>query len=331
MHFEKQIFEGRLPAGARLESTKELARQFAVNPETVQIALKTLMGRGLIERRRGAGTFVRKGVNGRTAAIIFGENDFIKIDRAYFNVLFQRLMKKLPEAGWDFKYFITTEKPECDAAFHELESLVHAGSIRAVIEFCSNKMVKSWIEDECPVPYSMSASNVDFADLIEKGLEHLLKMGRRRPVVFGGKTDYANGIDIRAAAEKVYRRHGLPLEGLMMLDAHSDTGGGYKETIKLLDDGVRFDSVVTMLDSTSRGVIHAFLQRGVRMPEDVALITHANKGIEIFSHIPLTMLEVDPDDIADLMIREITCKAEGRKYVNEMVKPKLIIGKSCGE
>lgn len=46
-------------AGSRLPSTRDLTTSYRVSPLTVQKALATLTGRGLIESRPGVGTFVR--------------------------------------------------------------------------------------------------------------------------------------------------------------------------------------------------------------------------------------------------------------------------------
>ena len=53
-----QIAAGGLPAGARLPSVRELARQLPVNQNTVLKAYDLLAGEGLISRRQGDGTFV---------------------------------------------------------------------------------------------------------------------------------------------------------------------------------------------------------------------------------------------------------------------------------
>ncbi|MCW2807912.1 MAG: GntR family transcriptional regulator, partial [Marmoricola sp.] len=45
--------------GARLPSTRDLVAQYQASPVTVQRALRTLTGQGLIESRPGVGTFVR--------------------------------------------------------------------------------------------------------------------------------------------------------------------------------------------------------------------------------------------------------------------------------
>jgi DNA-binding transcriptional MocR family regulator len=47
------------PAGAKLPSTRSLVSRYEASPVTVQKALRTLTGQGLIESRPGVGTFVR--------------------------------------------------------------------------------------------------------------------------------------------------------------------------------------------------------------------------------------------------------------------------------
>ncbi|MFT4052341.1 MAG: PLP-dependent aminotransferase family protein [Microbacterium sp.] len=47
------------PAGAQLPSTRQLVAEHGASPVTVQKALRTLIGQGVIESRPGVGTFVR--------------------------------------------------------------------------------------------------------------------------------------------------------------------------------------------------------------------------------------------------------------------------------
>lgn len=56
----RDIESGGLPPGARLPSELELAERHHIGRPTVRQATELLVQRGLIERRRGAGTFVRQ-------------------------------------------------------------------------------------------------------------------------------------------------------------------------------------------------------------------------------------------------------------------------------
>jgi GntR family transcriptional regulator len=55
-----RISSGELSIGARLPSEPELSREHGIGRPTVRQATELLVQRGLIERRRGSGTYVRK-------------------------------------------------------------------------------------------------------------------------------------------------------------------------------------------------------------------------------------------------------------------------------
>jgi GntR family transcriptional regulator len=59
---------GRLTHGERLPSVRELARELAINPNTVAKAYAELEAAGVIVRRQGAGCFVKCDDRGRSLA-----------------------------------------------------------------------------------------------------------------------------------------------------------------------------------------------------------------------------------------------------------------------
>jgi GntR family transcriptional regulator len=61
---EQEITGGRWQSGFRLPSEPELCEQFGLSRTTVRQALARLEKRGLIERLKGQGTFVRQGLPG---------------------------------------------------------------------------------------------------------------------------------------------------------------------------------------------------------------------------------------------------------------------------
>lgn len=56
---KKEIVRGELKAGAKLPSQRKLARKIEVNPNTVQRAYREMEQRGLVETKRGRGTFIK--------------------------------------------------------------------------------------------------------------------------------------------------------------------------------------------------------------------------------------------------------------------------------
>ena len=59
-HIISEIRNGRLKTGDRIPSEAELVRMFGVSRITVTTAIKELTARGILVRRQGKGTFVRR-------------------------------------------------------------------------------------------------------------------------------------------------------------------------------------------------------------------------------------------------------------------------------
>lgn len=72
--------------------------------------------------------------------------------------------------------------------------------------------------------------------------------------------------------------------------------GGYEQTVALLKKaGGRLPDVLLFTDDhLAQGGLLALMERGVRVPEDVKVVTHANRGLGPFWVKPLTRLEMDP-------------------------------------
>ena len=56
---KKELVRGELKAGDKLPSQRKLARKIDVNPNTVQRAYREMEQRGLVETKRGRGTFIK--------------------------------------------------------------------------------------------------------------------------------------------------------------------------------------------------------------------------------------------------------------------------------
>src|SRR5580693_1764896 len=54
----QRISSGALPVGAQLPSEEELIREFKVSRTTIRTTIQNLVRQGLVEIRRGRGTFV---------------------------------------------------------------------------------------------------------------------------------------------------------------------------------------------------------------------------------------------------------------------------------
>ena len=75
-----------------------------------------------------------------------------------------------------------------------------------------------------------------------------------------------------------------------------------------LPDVILFDD-----DYLAAGGVVALLQAGIRIPEDVTVVTHANKGDEMLVGIPHCRVENDPFALGDRVAKYVLAVLDGRK------------------
>lgn len=71
----REILSGRIPPGRRLPTERQLADRYGVSLTTVNKVMAGLELEGLLERRRGTGTYVREELAGGALAIVLGPPD----------------------------------------------------------------------------------------------------------------------------------------------------------------------------------------------------------------------------------------------------------------
>jgi DNA-binding LacI/PurR family transcriptional regulator len=329
-YFENEIVEGRLQSGDRIPATTRLAAKFQVNSDTIQQSLKLLVSRGLVERAPGRGTFVRRGVSSKTIGIVFGKEIYTDPDVMFFSVFLDCLTRTFETKGWNCKLFSTSEFASYDKAFYDLKASVESGEVRAVIEFCSSALIQDWLENECPAPVNQNSLTTDFADFTCSGLTYLHDCGCKNLAVLA--YEFNDTLDeYQEGVRRFCQARGISESEVRLSGCGSHARDGYREIKKMFCADGRPDGLLTANDGAFRGALYALLELGVRIPDEIKLVTYANKGVEIFCHLPLTKLEVDPDDFARQTYNGLIARIEGRKSVSKPVKATLVPGKSCGE
>lgn len=164
----------------------------------------------------------------------------------------------------------------------------------------------------------VAMSNVEAA---RAAAAHLTSLGRRRIAVVGAhlaeapRTPALRLDGYRAAL----RDAGLPYLDELVVEAdlwHRSTGAEAMRT--LMDSGVSFDGVFCFNDTLALGAMHVLLRRGVRIPDDVAVIGFDNIEDAKFSMPPLTSVEPGRDQIArmavELLAEQIGTKDAHREH-----------------
>lgn len=107
--------------------------------------------------------------------------------------------------------------------------------------------------------------------------EHVLDLGRTRVALIGDQPDSPTGSGVarlrRQGYEAALAAHGIALEPELMRSTPTFTrADGAAATSLLLDSGAAPDGVFCFNDSLALGAMRVLAERGLRVPEDVAVI-----------------------------------------------------------
>jgi len=167
-------------------------------------------------------------------------------------------------------------------------------------------------------------------DNFEGGLlagRHLVRAGRRSPALVCGRTgagtegDY-NAVLRRRGFEKALAEAGLTLspERVIQVSDYSRRDGVNAMTT-LLDQRQRFDAVFCAAgDAAATGMLAVARERGVRIPEDVAVLGFDDMPLASIAEPPLTTIRQPLEAIAREALRLLT---EERAAI--VAKPRTVL------
>ncbi len=161
--------------------------------------------------------------------------------------------------------------------------------------------------------------------------EHLLQRGCRRIAAIGAHP----GEDVGSAALRLagYREAleaaGVPYDPALVGEAalwHRQDG--VAGMAQVLDAGARPDGVFAFNDTLALGALYALQQRGLRVPEDVAVVGFDDIDEARFSLPPLTSINPGREEIArravELLVARIAAGPDGGRPVTHHASFRLV-------
>ncbi|MGW4947511.1 LacI family DNA-binding transcriptional regulator [Actinoplanes sp. NPDC004185] len=137
---------------------------------------------------------------------------------------------------------------------------------------------------------------------------HLISLGRRRIAAIGDQP-YATGEAAQLRTRGFRAAHaaaGLPVdESLIISTARFNRIDGVTAMAALLDRADPPDAVFCYSDLVASGAIHTILERGLRIPEDIAIIGYDDIEDGRYSHPTISTISPDKTAIAQLAVERL--------------------------
>lgn len=349
-HLRQQILGGTLAPGARLPTTQELARQWAVTVTTIQTALAPLVKEGLLRRRPRVGTIVCEPAAAAKRIGLYRPSDPARESRDHYaRRVAGVIAAKLGETGIATTYF-TDFRPEAEQVTPppELLHAVRTRQLDAVIATECNRRVAPWLA-QLPIPTAASGSDRGTTEVTEDqgqfardGVADLVARGCRSIGLISALTAdqtyddgtphvhrelYDSFLTSVAAAGIVTRPEWIhtPPPGHTILEPDAERFG-YDGVRRVYAGPERPDGLLVFSDVVARGVIMGLLTLMADGAPAPRLVLHRNSAIGLFSPLPADFLENSIDSVADALLAHIAAQREGRPTTFTKLPYRLIRG-----
>jgi len=210
------------------------------------------------------------------------------------------------------------------------------------VAILTSEMSAAWLEEivrrDIPVACfdldfsSEKAINIkaDYARGMRQVIEHLYDLGHRRIAFVGGRRIFRN---ILSRQENyVACMKALQLEPGPILIGNQRMDGGRTAGMSILEMSPRPTAVAAMNDLTAVGLIAAFSEGGLRVPEDISVAGFDNTYLAEYFVPRLTTVDMHPDILGRTAADALheASSSPNAAAVEHTIRLSLVIGKSTG-
>lgn len=158
---------------------------------------------------------------------------------------------------------------------------------------------------------------------------HLAALGRKRVAFLGdASSHYPEFHDRYRGCDQALREAGAAMDAALQIDAESSEDSGYAAARKLLERGSRFDAVFAASDLIAIGAMRAFAERGLRIPEDVAVIGFDDIPAARIATPALTTVFQDTNRAGELLVDALVGLVNGEPAESLRLPTSLVVRKS---
>ncbi len=348
-----EIAAGQYDAGGRLPSEAQLVERFSVSRPTAARALRDLQAEGLIERRAGAGSFLRKTpprteprvlglmVPGRGSTeileaicgelgalarlhsygLLWGRSGNPLLERTLDAQLAEEVCRQYVERPVSGVFFAPFEHlPDREAVNSRLLDLLRQGGIPVVL----------LDRDARPFPQRSDYDLISIDHFLAGYLAatHLMRLGKT-PMKFLCEPGSAPTIDARIAGVReaiVSDRQPLP-KGLRVEGRAEDA-----RFVKSAFGDRRTRGVICGNDFTAYRLLQTLKTLGVRVPDDLAIVGFDDVRYATFVTVGLTTLRQPCKELAHVAFRVMEARMQGSvdAATAHLLSPTLVVRDSCG-
>lgn len=332
LQLQRQIREKiqahRLSPGEKLPTNHEISASLSISYETVQRAMKALADRGLVVRHKSKGTFVRKALLPRVVAVFCSDSVFDPQASPFPSLMAHHLSCLLHEDARDMRvYYVPAPWGNKTKGYADLRRDLEERRVAGVITL--SRMPRELVElaGQMSIPVvgvvtphaADSVVWVDYTDFTHRTMRRMVKEGCRRVALVGFSID-VEGMHLEDLIQ-IARANGLTLAPDDVKHALQDNWIERGLQVGRELDLSIYDGAILADDIFAVGFTRALARRGVRVPEDLRLLTMWNRGSQLSLSLPAVRYEVNLEEMARQGVRMLDQMIEGRT----LQRPRILL------
>jgi LacI family transcriptional regulator len=164
-------------------------------------------------------------------------------------------------------------------------------------------------------------------------VEHLIRLGHKRIGVIGGSSESSVGFERLQGGRKALAAYGVDEIGDYFLEGDFLKDSGYQGGSRFLEMTEPPTAIFAANDYMGLGVYQAISERGVRIPEEVALVGFNDIEFSAMRGIELTTIGQKKYEMGATAVKTLVERIERGEPQSSreiILKPELIVRKTCG-
>ena len=330
-----EIAYGRLKAGDTIPTIKELSEACGLTFRVARGAVEQLAREGYVRSRPRVGTVVLP----RDATALHGRILFVlpDVDACSYHVtmIADALRRRLGAAGYAFSTVVFSQDRQIGLSFlkHELvrtpDVAIAIYSTKPVRKCLREAGVKSvFIYGDEPAKEEGRWIRFSAEEAIGNFVQHCVRTGVKRVLQVrfeGNDTPDAK----EALAEKGIKSGWLAVPRMDGLGRYEGIERAAYNAFMDLSRSAFPDVVLFWDDFVAQGALTAFLERGLKIPHDVKVVTLSNRGLGPVYSEALTRFECDATETGEKVAAyALSLLAKGRLPQLPVVAPHYVFGRT---
>jgi len=164
-------------------------------------------------------------------------------------------------------------------------------------------------------------------------IEHLLDMGHSRIALITGPQETSTGYYRYSGALAAFEARGLKRDPSLIFKGDYSRESGYNLALEIIQTKPKVTAIFSANDIMAMGILQAFAEKGLKSPDDIALVGFDDIEMAGLPGVDLTTISHQKNILGRLAFEQLLARIKGEsEHVSKkfLIDPVLVIRKTCG-